>query len=202
MKLDAFLDQLAEEFGEWVDGITNFGELLAKLWFNRAVMKSVYTNFWLWNEAVRELDKSSAAYSRQQSAERTVEIVAAALEICDPKLRSDHDNIELLRQFAETYEGNYGDRLLLQHLTVGLKDLYEEIRGLRDRAQDVPLTLNENLRLRLLTEDFMRDHMIWYSALPVRSIPSVKNLCAWLKTSIAGSSQSSQGQHPGFHCQS
>ena len=166
LKLVAFQADLRQLFHQWISQIKSFETLLNGWWFNPGVMQQLFIHARQWDDAMADAVK----YGLETDPKAPGEPHKNASRQNDLRLRIEHENYELLRQFAENFEGSGHAKLLLEHMDPPLKALHEEIQSLRDRARSSPLQFDESLRLRIVTQDFVRDHMNWVASLTVRNI--------------------------------
>jgi hypothetical protein len=166
LKLAGFQTDLSKLFHRWIERIESFETLLNGWWFNPAIMQELFIHARQWDDAMKEATKYGAE-TETKAPSKTNKNTAGQK---DDRLRIQHENFELLRHFTENFEGSYHDKLLLEHMDPPLKALYEEIQSLRDMARSKRLEFDESLRLRIVTQDFVRDHMNWVASLTVRNI--------------------------------
>jgi hypothetical protein len=201
LKFDEFYEHFNQLFYEWMQQIDRFGKLLDSWWFDRTAMQQLFIHAKLWEQAEKaDRHRESGSHHADEILEsKADETATTAEDIKDPALRAQQENVQLLRQFADSYEGKYQDRLLLEHMPPHLRSLYDEINSLRDRTHHTPVTLTESVRLRTVTMDFVRDHINWISGLTVKeqfhtryparlTFPLSQNRLkpseAWLSTSV------------------
>ena len=168
LKLTEFMSQFGTQFLQWKIDISGFGVLLDKWWWDPEAIQQVFENAWKWKEATKDTPYDTDTQSNVGSVSHVTPPLSMQV-IEDDTLRHQFEVRQLLNQFAEEFEGIQYDRLLLAHMDAPLAELYQEIQELRDSAANGPLTLEESLRLREATGDFVRDHMAWYSGLEVRN---------------------------------